>query len=152
MTARRRRLSVVPVTLHHANAFVRLHHRHMRHARGCFFCVGVAADGVLCGVMIVGRPNAHALQDGFSAQVLRCATDGTPNACSKLKGAAWVAARALGYRVLWSYTLPEEGGASMRASGFVEDGITRGGSWSRRGRERQDNAPTCRKIRWKLVA
>lgn len=146
------RLSIVPVTLRQANEFVRQHHRHLSAARGCLFSVGVVADGVLCGVMIVGRPNAAALQDGFSAQVVRCATDGTPNACSKLKGAAWVAARALGYRVLWSYTLPEEGGASMRASGFVQDGITRGGSWSRAGRERSDNAPTCPKVRWKLIA
>jgi hypothetical protein len=32
--------------------------------------------------------------------------------------AAWRAVKALGYRKLITYTLPEEGGASLRASGL----------------------------------
>jgi hypothetical protein len=33
--------------------------------------------------------------------------------------AAWRAVKALGYRKLITYTVPEEGGASLRASGFT---------------------------------
>ena len=44
-------------------------------------------------------------------EVLRVATDGTPNACSALLGAAARAAKALGYLRIQTYPLPDEGGA-----------------------------------------
>lgn len=39
-------------------------------------------------------------------------------------------------------------GTSLRASGFVPVARSKGGSWSREGRERTDQAPTGRKVRW----
>jgi hypothetical protein len=65
-----------------------------------------------------------------------------------LLGAARRAAQALGYRRLLTYTLPEEGGASLRAAGWVPAGRTAGGSWSHPSRRRTDRAPTCAKLRW----
>lgn len=143
--------SAVPVTLRDANAFVQQHHRHHPKARGCVFCLGVSESDRVVGVAIVGRPKARNLQDGWTAEVTRVATDGTRNACSFLYGAAWRAARSIGYRRLVTYTLPAEGGASVRAAGWKCLGEAGGGSWSRKERPRVDHAPTQRKIRWEVA-
>src|SRR2546430_10749806 len=45
---------------------------------------------------IVGRPVARHLDDGWSLEVTRTVTDGTPNANSLLYGASWRAAKAMG--------------------------------------------------------
>ena len=142
------RLRLRPVTLKTANAFVAVLHRHHKPVRGCISCLGVDFAGTLVGVAIIGRPKARALQDGFTAEVVRCCTDGTRNACSMLYRAAWRAVRALGYRRIFTYTLPEEGGASLRGAGFNCDGPAGGGSWSCPSRPREDHAPTVRKLRW----
>ena len=142
------RLELVPITLRDANAFIEQYHRHHPPARGCRFCVAVAADGEVCGVAVVSRPVSRRLDDGWTAEVVRVATNGHPNACSKLYGAAWRACRALGFRRLVTYTLPEEGGASLRAAGWHCIGEAGGGSWSRKDRPRVDRAPTQMKLRW----
>ncbi|MBH9401101.1 hypothetical protein I5K83_04335 [Pseudomonas aeruginosa] len=74
----------------------------------------------------------------WTLEVTRLCTDGTPSACSKLYGAAWQAARALGYIRLLTYTLPDEGGASLRAAGGRLIGARGGGAGSRPGRPRAD--------------
>lgn len=104
----------------------------------------------MVGVAIVGRPVARQSQDGLTAEVKRLATDGTRNACSILYAAAWRAARALGYRRLITYTLPEEGGASLRGAGWRCIGSAGGGAWSRRARPRVDLHPTQQKLRWEM--
>ncbi len=122
-------LRVVPCDLKTANEFVRKLHRHSRPVVGHRFSVGVAdADGVLRGVAIIGRPVAPRLDNGKAAEVTRLCTDGTRNACSMLYGAARRAARALGYAPIYTYTLPDEGGASLRAAGFRLDKEDAGGS------------------------
>jgi len=97
---------------------------------------------------MVGRPVARLLHDGWTAEVLRLCTTGERNACSMLYGASWRAARALGYRRLVTYTLPEEGGASLRAAGWRCIGEAGGGSWSRAERPRVDTHPLQAKLRW----
>jgi hypothetical protein len=100
-------------------------------------------------VAIVGRPVARELAaDDFAAELTRCCTDGTRNACSMLYSAAWRAARALGYRRLVTYTLASEGGASLRAAGWHCIGEAGGGSWSRTSRPRVDTHPLQIKLRW----
>lgn len=141
-------MQIAPITLREASAFVEQYHRHHGPPRGCIFCLAVSVESKIVGVAIVGRPVARMLQDGYTAEVTRLATDGTKNACSKLYGAAWRAARALGYRRLVTYTLPEEGGASLRASGWKCVGQAGGGSWGRTGRPRVDQHPLQEKIRW----
>ena len=86
--------------------------------------------------------------DGLTLEVNRVATDGCPNACSALYGAAWRAAKAMGYQRLITYTLPEEGGASLRGAGWRLVGEAGGGKWSREGRPRVDMHPTHGKLRW----
>jgi hypothetical protein len=112
-------LRVVPVDWRTAVGFVRTWHRHHGPPRGYKYALGVADDDdVLRGVAIVGRPVAAAYDDGQTLEVNRTATDGTPNANSMLYGAAWRAARALGYRRLITYTQAGESGASLRAAGW----------------------------------
>ena len=139
------RLQLQPVTLREANLFVRQHHRHLGQVRGCLFCVGVNSGGEVVGVAIVGRPAARLLQDGYTAEVSRCCTVGTRNACSMLYAAAWRACRAIGYRRLITYTLDSESGSSIKAAGFRELYRTTGGSWNRRERPRVDGPCTGQK-------
>ena len=120
-------LKIVPVNLDEANTFVRRFHRHNKPVLGAKFCIGVKAVE-LCGVAIVGRPIAQKLDDGLTAEITRVCTDGTKNAASMLYGACRKAARAMGYDRIFTYTLPEEGGASLRAAGFKLDKEDAGGS------------------------
>lgn len=120
-------LRVMPVTLEVANDFVRRLHRHNKPVVGAKFCIGVS-QGELVGVAIVGRPVAPKLDDGLTAEITRVCTDGTRNAASMLYGACRKAARAMGYDRIFTYTLPEEGGASLRAAGFKLDKDDAGGS------------------------
>jgi hypothetical protein len=79
-------------------------------------------------VAIVGRPVARRMDDGETVEINRVCTDGTRNACSLLLGAVRRAARALGYKRVITYTLPSEGGASLRAAGYRFDGEAGGSS------------------------
>jgi hypothetical protein len=145
-------LVLVPVTLEEANAFVARWHRHHKPVPGAKFCIGVAHVGEICGVAIVGRPVSRMADDGWTLEVNRTCTDGTPNANSLLYGAARRAAWALGYKRLITYTLPEESGASLRAAGFRNLGEAGGGPWSRESRPRIDTHPQQKKIKWEAVA
>lgn len=116
--------------------------------------MAVAAAGAEepCGVAVVGRPVARHLQDGWTAEVTRVATDGTRNACSMLYGACWRACRALGWRRLVTYTLDTEPGTSLRAAGWTLVGDAGGGSWSCASRPRVDRHPLQQKLRWEASA
>lgn len=144
-------LVVVPVTLAEANAFVTQHHRHHPPVVGHKFSVGVVDGDTVHGVAIVGRPVSRRLDDGWTLEVTRVATDGTKNAASALYGAARRATFALGYRRLVTYTLTTEPGTSLRAAGWKVIGLAGGGSWSRPSRPRTDKAPTMEKLRWEAL-
>ncbi len=145
-------LTITPITQREANAYVAQHHRHHKPVTGAIFCVAASEGETVHGVAIVGRPVARALQDGWTAEVTRCCTDGARNACSMLYGAAWRAARAMGYRKLITYTLAEEGGASLKAAGFRCIGAAGGGSWDCPSRPRIDTHPMQQKLRWEQAA
>lgn len=133
-------LTVSPINFDEANAFVALHHRHHKPVVGAKFCIAVSDFNVVRGVAIVGRPVARGSDDGLTLEVNRCCTDGTKNACSMLYGAAWRATKALGYGRLITYTLPAEGGVSLRAAGWKLLGQKGGGNWNCRSRPRIDTA------------
>jgi len=141
-------LRLVPMTRAEAHAFIKQHHRHHRPSIGDVFCLGAADGDKIVAVATVGRPVARGLCDGRTLEVTRLASDGTRNACSFLYGACWRAARALGWSRLVTYTLPEEGGASLRASGCRCIGEAGGGSWNCASRPRVDTHPTQVKLRW----
>lgn len=134
-------IRIVPVKHADANDFVRRLHRHHRPTPGAIFCVGAAIEDQLCGVAIVGRPVARRLDDGLTVEINRLCTDGTRNACSALLGAARRAAKALGFQRVITYTLPSEGGASLRAAGYRLDGEAGGPSTAWNTRPERDGAP-----------
>jgi len=141
-------LEVQPLTLAEAHAFVARVHRHHKPATGGKFAIGVNDGERVVGVCVVGRPVARRFDNGWTAEVTRLATDGTRNACSILYAAAWRACRAMGYKRLVTYTLPEEGGASLRAAGWKLLGEAGGGSWSCESRPRVDKHPLQTKLLW----
>jgi hypothetical protein len=110
---------VVPLTLAIARDFVFRHHRHNKPPVGCKFAIGLRHGEELVGVATAGRPVARAFDDGYVIEVNRTCTDGTPNANSMLYGAAWRAAKAMGYLCGCTYTQGDESGASLRAAGWV---------------------------------
>jgi hypothetical protein len=138
------------ITLARANAWVTQRHRHLNGTVGHKFSLGLFDDAGLRGVAIVGRPVARGHDNGHTLEILRVATDGSRNACSKLLSAVRKEAQKLGALRLVTYTLPSEGGASLRGSGFVEDGKTSGGRWDCPSRARGDRHPTDPKTRWVL--
>lgn len=145
-------MRVSPVTLREAKAFVLAHHRHHDPPVGGLFAIAAAVGGEVVSVVIVGRPVARLLIDGYTAEVTRlCARPGSPNACSMLYAAAWRAGRAMGYRRLVTYTLAEEGGSSLRAAGWRLIGEAGGGTWDRKSRPRVDTHPTQAKLRWEAA-
>jgi hypothetical protein len=147
-------LIITPINFDEANAFISKFHRHHKPMQGCKFCVAVSDDEKVVGVAIVGRPVARMLDNGWTLEVNRCCTDGTKNACSILYSASWKAAKALGYQRLITYTLPEEGGASLRASNWKCLGLKGGGNWNVRSRPRVDTDELLRgqKLLWEANA
>lgn len=123
-------VTVVPLTLPTANRLVTLLHRHHAPIPGGFawWAVGAVTNSELVGCAIAGRPTNRNNDDGQTVEVLRVATDGTPNAPSALLGACARAARAIGAHRIITYTLDNESGSSLRGAGWTReaDGIT---SW-----------------------
>jgi len=132
-------LAVVPITFAEAAKFVEQHHRHHSPPVGHKFSVAVANERQIVGVAMIGRPVARHYDDGWTLEVNRTCTDGTPHTNSMLYGAAWRAAKALGYRRLITYTRSDESGTSLRAAGWrvVAQRTSRRG-WNAPSRPRVD--------------
>ncbi|MEM6327426.1 MAG: XF1762 family protein, partial [Bacteroidota bacterium] len=141
-------LEVVPITHAEAKAFVARHHRHHKPPVGMKLAVAVSDGQAIRGVATAGRPVARHLNDGWTLEVNRVATDGARNACSMLYGAVRRAAIALGYRRLLTSPLPAESGASLGGAGWeVTSEAAGGGRWSCPSRPRVDLHPTQLKLR-----
>lgn len=144
-------LTIVPTSLSVANDFVATLHRHHKRTPGHKFSLAVTDGEKIRGVAIMGRPVARMLDDGLTLEVNRVCTDGCPNACSALYGAARRVAREMGYKRIITYTLPEEGGASLRGAGWVRDGAAGGGNWNVPSRPRDDSPLPQVKVRWSVT-
>ena len=132
-------LTLAPMTLKRANAFVAAHHRHHRPVVGQKFSLGCEQDGALVGVAIVGRPVSRHLDDGKTLEVTRLCSTGEKNVCSFLYGAAARAAKALGYGKIITYTLDTEPGTSLRAAGWKCAGPAGGLRWTGERRPAAEN-------------
>lgn len=152
-------LELCPLTLREARSYVATHHRHNGPPHAWKFGVAVIdrrSAGGIVAVGVAGRPEARALDDGMTIEVIRVCSDGTDNACSKAYGALCRAAKALGYRHAISYTLASEPGTSLKAAGFeVEAVCTDERGWDRAKRPRQEvdlfgneATPQEAKLRW----
>lgn len=112
-------ITIIPITLRQASAFIDKHHRHNKPPRGMKFAIGAQVKRKLVGVAVAGRPSARALDDGLTLEITRTCTDGTFNANSALYGACTRAAKAMGYRKMVTYTQADESGASLLAVGWI---------------------------------
>ena len=144
-------LDAQPIRQRDAKEYIRAHHRHLRPPVGWLFGISaVDESGGIVGVATVSRPVARHLDDGWTAEVSRCCTDGKRNACSFLYRRCWRAAKAIGYRRLITYTLEAEGGASLRGAGFVVLGSRGGGNWGRPSRPRCPAEAPQTKLLWEI--
>lgn len=141
-------LQIVPIEFSEACAFIRCHHRHHRPPQGHKFSIAAAAGDKVVGVAVVGRPVARRLDNGWTLEVTRLCTDGTPNVCSKLYAACWRVTREMGYRELITYILDTEKGVSLRAAGWTSLGKAGGISWNVPSRPRVDKNPAQLKIKY----
>lgn len=145
-------MDVVPLTLAQANALVAKWHRHHKPCVGHRFSLGCEDDFDLVGGVIVGRPVARKTPQFSVVEVSRLVTNGTPNACSFLYGAAARVAKEMGFDRIQTFILKSELGASLRASGWVLEAESAGGDWNTpsRGGRRTDQ-PMEPKQRWARV-
>lgn len=129
-------ITIVPTTQPKANRYINRVHRHHKALPGGFawYCLAALVDGNVVGVAVAGRPTNRNNDDGQTVEVLRVATDGTPNAPSALLGAAARAARQIGARRCITYTLEEEGGASLRGAGWVQESSGIKSWWTHEGK------------------
>lgn len=144
-------LTLQPVSFEDACTFVQQHHRHHVPPQGHKYSIAISDDSKVVGVIMVGRPVARHLDNGRTLEVTRCCTDGTKNAASMLYGAAWRAAKALGYRRIITYTLKNEPGTSLRAAGWRSIYETPGKSWDCPTRPRINKHPLGQKTIWEQI-
>ena len=143
---------IVPITWKQAVALVKAWHRHLPDGlTGQRFGAALAIDGDICAVATAGTP-ARAWLDKRKIVITRVAVrpgvDVRENACSRLYGALCQASQALGYKQVWTYTLPGEPGISLRAANFEDMGLTDGGEWNRPSRKRKAATRPEPKRRW----
>ena len=142
-------MKAIALELKQANEFVdKLHRHHDPVYRDKFRCGVIGEDGILHGVVQIGRPVARHLDDGKTVEVVRLCTDGFENACSFLYAKASRIAKELGYEKIITYILETESGTSLKASGWTYEADTQGHSWNCSSRPRKTTAPTCNKQRW----
>ena len=143
-------LTLQPITYAEACEFVRQYHRHHPPPQGHKFSIAVADTEWVVGVIMIGRPVARHLDNGRTLEVTRCCTDGTKNAASMLYGAAWRAAKSMGYRRIVTYTLKSEPGTSLIAAGWRDLYKTSGKSWNVPSRPRIDKHPLGQRTLWEM--
>lgn len=149
------RYVIQPVTVKAAQAWVRQVHRHLPTIQGGLFATSVCRGGETVAMGIAVNP-ARVWQGTGRIVIGRVAAipalepvgNHAAPACTMIYGSLCRAAKALGYSEAWTYTLPGESGASLRAAGFTYMGETRGEEWDRPSRSRKAAASTAKKGRW----
>lgn len=124
-------IRAVPLTLAEANRIVSEWHSHHRPVVGHKFSTGAAVNDEVAGAVIVSRPVAPSLDDGFTFEVTRlCCRGSDKNVASFLLGTATRASEAMGIRWVISYTRVDEDGTCYRAAGWVPLHRTEGRPWT----------------------
>ncbi len=118
----------MPIDFATASEFVNRYHRHHKATVGHKFSLACYLNSKLVGVAVVGRPVSRHYDDGHTLEINRvCVMGGVRNACSKLYSSCIKVARLRGVKLVITYTLQSENGASLKASGFVLDKENAGG-------------------------
>jgi hypothetical protein len=142
-------IEICPISQKAARSWTTRVHRHHRGLRADLFRSSLCVDGEIVAVGVCACP-ARLLQDGRTVCIARIASEasGPLNANSRLYSSLIRAGRALGYRRFVTYSRPEEPGTSLRAFGFEDDGLVRGGEYTRPSRTRPAAADPGMKRRW----
>lgn len=138
---------LVPITVKAALKLVKLWHRKLPDLQGGLFAVALGYP-IINGVGVAGNPS-RVWQGTARLVISRVAINDVKNGCSIIYGALSRAAKALGYREVWTYTTPDESGTSLRAAGFENMGLSRGGSYDRPSRKRDNPVNGEQKRRWR---
>lgn len=138
----------IECSLYQANLFVTQNHRHHGAVVGHKTTIRGEKNGKTFGYAIMGRPVARNADDGLTIEVTRLCTDGTKNGCSFLYSECAKIARKRGYKKIQTYTLESEPGTSLIAAGWLLDGVTKPGTWTRTKRPSKSTHPTTAKKRW----
>lgn len=149
------RYVVRPMTVKAAIDWVRKTHRHLPVIQGGLFATSVQRDGRTVAAGIAVNP-ARVWQGTGRVVIGRVAAipgleavgEHASPACTMILGSLCRAAKALGYVEAWTYTLPDESGASLRAAGFQHKGETKGEEWDRPSRARCAAVSPAKKGRW----
>jgi len=143
------KLRLRPWSVKKAVPFVSGVHRRLPKVQGAMWAISVKHEDKVVGVALVGHPARVWMDDYATLAVLRVAVlEGYPNACSMLYGACSRAAKAMGCENLVTYTHHDEHGASLKASNWVDMGLTGGGECSRPSRAREPAVDPFPKRRW----
>lgn len=140
-------MTIKPITFRTACDFINKYHRHHKATVGCKFSIGLFDGDKMVGCAVCGRPVSRYLDDGLTCEINRLCTDGTRNACSMLYGACCRVAKEMGYKLIITYILESENGASLKASNFKYDGIRGGLKWTG-VRDKKQEIPHEMKQRW----
>lgn len=149
--------TIEPIPWKTAKTFVADHHAHCGPPVGWRYGAAAFNGPTMMAVITVGRPVARMIDASLWVEVNRlCVRRDMPsgmrwNICSQLYGWAARQARTRGYAGILTYTLEEEHGTSLRASGWQPVAYTRGGRWSCPSRRREDTGPQGRKVRWQRI-
>lgn len=146
-----RRFTARWLPLRDACGFIARHHRHHVPAQGGIVALGLWEGERLVGVSMIGRPVSRSLQAQGVAEVTRlCVLPEAREAASALLSRSRRVAQSLGFKRLVTYTLAEEGGASLRAAGWQSDLAEVGGrEWSCPSLPRaKAQYPLGKKVRW----
>ena len=154
---------LAPISGKAARKWIAETHRHLPKLQGAMFAAAVYLDGRLVGAATAGH-GARVWNGTGRIVITRCAAlpdlpgvgvnpkTGEPHAapvCTMLYGALCRASHALGYREVWTYTLPWESGASLLAAGFEDMGLSREEEWDRPSRARGAAVCPQSKRRWR---
>lgn len=141
-------LRLRPWTVKAAKPWVAAVHRRLPRVQGALWAVSVRRGVEVVGCALVGNAARVWMEDGVLAVLRVAVLEGNPNACSMLYGSCSRAARAMGADDLVTYTELDEPGTTLRASGWIDGGLTSGGEWGRPSRARATAVSAARKRRW----
>lgn len=128
----------IPIELKDAQDYINIYHRHHQAAHRDKFRIAAMDDNKIVGVIQVGRPVSRVLDDGNTLEVLRLCTNGKKDVCSFLYSRAARIAKEMGYKKIITYVLESESGVSLKASGWVCEACSVGGSdWNTPSRPRE---------------
>ena len=119
--SRRTGYEIRPISTTAARQFINEHHRHNEAppAVNVRFAIALFIGDEMVGVATASHPVARKLNDGRTLEINRtCLRDAIDNGNSRLYGSMCRAAKALGYLKVITYTLQDESGSSLKASGF----------------------------------